>query len=217
MPAACPCDWSREKSCAAGRPSSPSNREKRASCSICRPTRAWRGGRRDHSRSGGLPRPGPEPSGSAQPPLRAGARFVLSTFPCIRPLRRLAPEGVAVVHVMKYLGNDAVHPAQGPEAELESFLDELQPGWRECILARRFLPGMTSHTAYRVPARMVCPAGPRSLCPNAPMFSWRATGSGRKECWRMPPPPAQSKPHGVYSRPWLAQPRLQRSSIHVES
>jgi phytoene dehydrogenase-like protein len=56
---------------------------------------------------------------------------------------KLAPEGVVVVHVMKYLGNDTTASSDGVEEELESFIDFLQPGWKEHTLARRFLPGMT--------------------------------------------------------------------------
>jgi phytoene dehydrogenase-like protein len=55
----------------------------------------------------------------------------------------LAPPNVAVVHVMKYIGNDMATPSQTIERELECFLDELQPGWHAHILERRFLPGMT--------------------------------------------------------------------------
>jgi phytoene dehydrogenase-like protein len=54
----------------------------------------------------------------------------------------LAPPNVAIVHVMKYIGNDTATPSQATERELECFLDQLQPGWRAHILARRFMPGM---------------------------------------------------------------------------
>ncbi len=56
---------------------------------------------------------------------------------------RLAPDGVAVLHVMKYLGTEAAGPAERDEAELEAYLEMLQPGWRDHVVARRFLPGMT--------------------------------------------------------------------------
>jgi phytoene dehydrogenase-like protein len=56
---------------------------------------------------------------------------------------RLAPEGVAVVHVMKYLGSDTNASAQSVEHELEGFLVALQPGWKEHVVARRFLPSLT--------------------------------------------------------------------------
>ena len=63
---------------------------------------------------------------------------------------KLAPEGVAVVHVMKYLGNDTTASSQAVMQELESFFDQLQPGWREHTMARRFLPAMT--VAHGLPA-----------------------------------------------------------------
>lgn len=53
---------------------------------------------------------------------------------------RFAPDGVAVIHVMKYLGAD--HPTPAVEEELERFLEQLQPGWQKHVVARRFLPGM---------------------------------------------------------------------------
>ncbi len=53
---------------------------------------------------------------------------------------RLAPEGGAMVHVAKYLGG-AEETAD--EAELEGVLDVLQPGWREHVVTKRFLPGLT--------------------------------------------------------------------------
>jgi len=75
---------------------------------------------------------------------RPGHDFALGTD---RPLyysvhsasARLAPDGVAVVHAMKYLGNDRA--ADG--GELEAFLDKLQPGWAGHAVARQALPGMT--------------------------------------------------------------------------
>jgi phytoene dehydrogenase-like protein len=53
---------------------------------------------------------------------------------------RLAPEGGAMVHVAKYLGE---RDAEASEPELEGVLDLLQPGWREHVVTRRFLPGLT--------------------------------------------------------------------------
>ncbi|WP_375769654.1 FAD-dependent oxidoreductase [Archangium gephyra] len=54
--------------------------------------------------------------------------------------RRLAPEGGAMVHVAKYLGG---REEEASEAELEGVLDVLQPGWREHVVTKRFLPGLT--------------------------------------------------------------------------
>jgi phytoene dehydrogenase-like protein len=55
---------------------------------------------------------------------------------------RLAPEGAALVHAVRYL-----QPGEKPErgrliAELEEFMDLTQPGWRDHERARQFLPAM---------------------------------------------------------------------------
>ncbi len=55
---------------------------------------------------------------------------------------RLAPEGAALVHAMRYL-----EPGEKPDrgqliAELEEFIDLTQPGWRDHERARQFLPAM---------------------------------------------------------------------------
>ena len=60
---------------------------------------------------------------------------------------RLAPEGAALVHAMRYL-----EPGETPErerllAELEAFMDLTQPGWRAYERARQFLPAMTAMSA----------------------------------------------------------------------
>lgn len=56
---------------------------------------------------------------------------------------KLAPEGGALIHVMKYPGSDpVVNPAE-LEAELEGVLDLIQPGWRAEVVERQFLPKMT--------------------------------------------------------------------------
>lgn len=54
---------------------------------------------------------------------------------------RLGPEGGAVVHVMRYgEGGDA----RATEQELEEVMDRLQPGWRDVVVHRRFLPAMVA-------------------------------------------------------------------------
>jgi phytoene dehydrogenase-like protein len=53
----------------------------------------------------------------------------------------IAPERGATLHVAKYLAADD-HDAKGHERELESLTDLLQPGWRDELIARRFLPNM---------------------------------------------------------------------------
>jgi len=74
---------------------------------------------------------------------RARARFALGVD---RPLylsvhsaaARLAPDGAALVHLIRYLGHGEV----GEAKELEDLLDLIQPGWREEAVHTRFLPDM---------------------------------------------------------------------------
>lgn len=54
---------------------------------------------------------------------------------------KLAREGVAVVHAMKYLGAEQASAAD--ETQLERLVDRLQPGWRDEVIVRRTLPNMT--------------------------------------------------------------------------
>ncbi|MBX3026556.1 FAD-dependent oxidoreductase [bacterium] len=51
---------------------------------------------------------------------------------------RLAPDGAAVIHVMKYLVGDADPTAD--QRQLEGLMDLIQPGWREVVVEHRFLP-----------------------------------------------------------------------------
>ena len=55
---------------------------------------------------------------------------------------RLAPAGGAVIHVAKYLAPGERGDAQS-EAELMHVLDVLQPGWRDLVVERRFMPQLT--------------------------------------------------------------------------
>jgi phytoene dehydrogenase-like protein len=48
----------------------------------------------------------------------------------------LAPEGTEVIHVARYLAPGE----KADESSLEALLDRLQPGWRERVVTRRFLP-----------------------------------------------------------------------------
>lgn len=54
----------------------------------------------------------------------------------------LAPEGISVVHVAKYLTHDNTEPSEAIEQELEAMMDTLQPGWRDRLVARRYFPRM---------------------------------------------------------------------------
>lgn len=55
---------------------------------------------------------------------------------------RLAPEGCALIQTAKYLPTDHHDSAEHVERELESLVDLVQPGWREAVVYRRFLPDM---------------------------------------------------------------------------
>jgi phytoene dehydrogenase-like protein len=55
---------------------------------------------------------------------------------------RLAPEGGATIHVARYLGPEPPPDPAAAERELEALLDLAQPGWREEVIARRYLPNM---------------------------------------------------------------------------
>ncbi|MFN7955053.1 MAG: FAD-dependent oxidoreductase [bacterium] len=54
----------------------------------------------------------------------------------------LAPAGGAVIHVAKYLAPHGSPDASGERAELEAWLDRLQPGWRARVVHQRYLRRM---------------------------------------------------------------------------
>ncbi|MEM7347480.1 MAG: NAD(P)/FAD-dependent oxidoreductase [Chloroflexota bacterium] len=56
---------------------------------------------------------------------------------------RLMPEGGALIHTAKYLHPNGASDPKMDEQELEHLLDLVQPGWREVIIEKRFLPKMT--------------------------------------------------------------------------
>lgn len=60
---------------------------------------------------------------------------------------RLAPKGGAVIHVARYLGTEAPADPAALEEELEGVLDQLQPGWRNVLAHRRYLPNMIASNA----------------------------------------------------------------------
>jgi glycine/D-amino acid oxidase-like deaminating enzyme len=51
----------------------------------------------------------------------------------------------ALIHLMKYLSPE--DDANGSEAELEACLDRMQPGWRDVLVERRFLPKLVTTNA----------------------------------------------------------------------
>jgi phytoene dehydrogenase-like protein len=60
---------------------------------------------------------------------------------------QLTPKGGALIHAAKYRtrGDDV------SEAELEAWLDSLQPGWRDVLVHKRYLPSMTVSNALLTP------------------------------------------------------------------
>ena len=71
---------------------------------------------------------------------------------------QLAPKGMALIHLLKYRreqtatdevidGSARRGAAQQDEQELEALLDRMQPGWRDVLVHRRFLPAMTVSNA----------------------------------------------------------------------
>ncbi|HEV8434990.1 MAG TPA: FAD-dependent oxidoreductase [Thermoanaerobaculia bacterium] len=60
---------------------------------------------------------------------------------------QLTPKGGALIHAAKYRkrGDDV------SEAELETWLDDLQPGWRDVLVHKRYLPSMTVSNALVTP------------------------------------------------------------------
>ena len=78
---------------------------------------------------------------------------------------QLTPRGGALIHVAKYgtsrlrprnvdYDEDTMQPTPASrldEAELEALLDQLQTGWREVLVHKRFLPAMTVSNALITP------------------------------------------------------------------
>lgn len=60
---------------------------------------------------------------------------------------QLAPGGAALIHLAKYLSASAPVDPAADEAELETLLDLVQPGWRGALVHRRFLPRMVVSNA----------------------------------------------------------------------
>ena len=61
------------------------------------------------------------------------------------------PRAAAMIHVARYLGDDTPDPGVD-ERELEGVLDRLQPGWRDVVVERRFLPHMVVASALATAA-----------------------------------------------------------------
>jgi phytoene dehydrogenase-like protein len=60
---------------------------------------------------------------------------------------RLAPDGSALVHIMKYLRPEESADPKETQLELEALMDLLQPGWRAEVVEQYFLPHMIASNA----------------------------------------------------------------------
>lgn len=70
---------------------------------------------------------------------------------------QLTPKGGALIQTARYGG--------GEQVELEKLLDRVQPGWREVVVHRRFLPAMTVSNAVLPPARGDASVRPQPVTP----------------------------------------------------
>ncbi len=66
---------------------------------------------------------------------------------------KLAPEGGALIHTIRYLEPDEHSDPKVIEQELEALLDRVQPGWQGEVVERQFLPHMNATNAI-VQARL---------------------------------------------------------------
>lgn len=60
---------------------------------------------------------------------------------------RIAPQGAALIHVFKQLDPRQPHAPDVDEQDLEGLLDAVQPGWRDVLVRRMFLPHMEAVSA----------------------------------------------------------------------
>lgn len=81
---------------------------------------------------------------------------------------KLAPEGGAVIHAAVYLPHGAAHDYAAIERELELLMDALQPGWRDVLVHRRFVPHLTVTNAYVTAASGGLPGRPGPGVPGEP-------------------------------------------------
>jgi phytoene dehydrogenase-like protein len=76
---------------------------------------------------------------------------------------RLAPDGAALVQLAKYLGGP--DPEGDPEAELEALMEEVQPGFRDVLVDRRFMPSLVVSNALVTAADGGCAGRPGAAVP----------------------------------------------------
>jgi len=81
---------------------------------------------------------------------------------------RVAPAGAALVSTMKYLPPGDAPDTARDQAELEAWLDLLQPGWRDVLVERRWLPAMVASNALVTAADGGVAGRPAARVPDAP-------------------------------------------------
>ncbi len=81
---------------------------------------------------------------------------------------RLAPDGAALVHVARYLGARPADDTAAVKRELEGVLDLVQPGWRDEVVRRRFLPDLVVTHALTTAAEGGTAGRPGPQVPGAP-------------------------------------------------
>ncbi len=79
---------------------------------------------------------------------------------------KLGPEGTAMIHVMRYLDETAPADPAEIERQLEGLLDLAQPGWRDVVVARRFLPRLVVANALLTAAQGGAPGRPGPAVPD---------------------------------------------------
>ncbi len=81
---------------------------------------------------------------------------------------KLAPEGKALVYSIKYLAPGVSHDPKADERELESLFDATQPGWRDEVIERRFLPNQIVYNWLATAEAGGLAARPGPAVPGAP-------------------------------------------------
>jgi phytoene dehydrogenase-like protein len=79
----------------------------------------------------------------------------------------LAPAGAALVSTIKYLQEGEPADPERDRAELEAWLDRLQPGWRDRVVVRRYLPGLVVSSSLARADRGGLAGRPGPLVPDA--------------------------------------------------
>jgi phytoene dehydrogenase-like protein len=83
---------------------------------------------------------------------------------------RLAPKGAALIHAAYYLGAEPAREPAAIEAELVALVDQVQPGWRDSVVVRRFLPDLTVAHALPMASERGLRGRPQPVVPELPGF-----------------------------------------------